>query len=281
MNELTVCQEVVQESFELVSNILNPESKIKIQSEMVDSTKDEQDGNITLITESKEIERYDEVFEAFIKASDRTILDHDDKEDIQEVKVKLKESKQTKKVLRELKSVLVGKQLEWKVREEKALARQNGDILSIETKTEDVRNESLELQQEMKADRYSLSSSESSEYDTDHNDSQDNCSKDKSFEVGHKLLNNQNMFTRPKRPKRTTKSSTTVIVSPCESDETKLQSVMQSVRAALPELNSLWDYPIATPVLRPRDRRLVGVPFLILIKRPLKCVPTWNHIALR
>ena len=42
-------------------------------------------------------------------------------------------------------------------------------------------------------------------------------------------MNNQNMFTRPKRPKRTTKSSTTVIVSPCESDETKLQSVIDNV----------------------------------------------------
>ena len=82
MNELTVCQEAVQESFEIVSNILNPESKItEIQREIVDSTKDEQDGNITLITEGKEIERHDEVFEAFIKASDLTILDHDDNED--------------------------------------------------------------------------------------------------------------------------------------------------------------------------------------------------------
>ena len=50
----------------------------------------------------------------------------------------------------------------------------------------------------------------------------------------------------------------------------KLQSVMQSVRAALPELNPLWDYPVATPVLRPRDHRLVGVPFLMLIKKLLK-----------
>ena len=166
MNELTVCQEAVQESFEIVSNILNPESKIcKIQREIVDSTKDEQDGNITLITEGKEIERYDEVFEAFIKASDLTILDHDDKEDIQEVKVKLKESKQTKKVLRELKSVLVGKQLEWKVKEEKALARKNGDNLSIETKTEDVKNESLELQQKMKAESESVADGEKSKAD--------------------------------------------------------------------------------------------------------------------
>ena len=230
MNELTVCQEAVQESFVIVSNILNPENTIlKIQSEIGDSTKDEQDGNITLITDSKEIERYDEVFEAFIKASDLTNLDDDDKEDIQEVKVKLKESKQTKKVLRELKSVLVGKQLEWKVREEKALARQNGDNLSIETKTEDVINESLELEQEMKTDRNSLSSSESSECGTDHDDSDDDCSNDKSFKLGHKLLNNQNMFTRPKRPKRSTKSSTTVIVSPSESDEIKLPSVIDNV----------------------------------------------------
>ena len=235
MNELTVCQEAVQESFEIVSGILNPENRImKIHNEVEETAKDEQDGNITLITENKEIKHYDEVFEAFIKDSDHKILDQDDKEDIQEAKEKLKESKQTKKVLRELKSVLVGKQMEWKVREEKALARQNGDTYPIENElnTEEVVNnqqsqEVLQQERHADADRYSLGSSaspESSDCDTDHDDSEDKASI-----VGHTLLNNQNMFRRPKRLKKSAKSSKTVKFSPFESDETNLTSAIDNV----------------------------------------------------
>ena len=229
MNELTVCQEAVQESFEIVSGILNPENNIlKIQNGVEDTTKDEKDVNITFITENKEIKHYDEVFEAFIKDSDHKILDQDDKEDIQEAKEKLKESKQTKKVLRELKSVLVGKQMEWKVREEKALARQKGDSYSIEneSKTEVVVNiqQSQEVKQDRHTDRISLGSSASTDCDTDLDDSDDKTSI-----VGHTLLSNQNMFRRPKRVKKSAKSSKTVKFSPFESDETKLTAVIDNV----------------------------------------------------
>ena len=226
MNELSVCQEAVQESIEIVSNILNPEDKIlKMQSDEEDTTKVDKEGNITLIPENKEIKHYDEVFEAFIKDSDHKLLNKDDQEDMQEAKEKLKDSKQTKKVLRELKSVLVGKQREWKVREEKALARQNGENLSIETNTDVELKQCLDVQQEKQGDRYSLGSS--SDCDIDQDDSDDDSTEDKTSIVGHTLLNNHSMFRRPKHPKKSTKSKGNF--SSLESTETQLPSVIDNV----------------------------------------------------
>ena len=81
------------------------------------------------------------------------------------------------------------------------------------------------------------------------------------------MMKNQNMFTRPKRPKRSTKSSTKVIVSPCESDETKLPSVIDNVITDREgTLRTLNTQPIGF------DNRLVLV--MIPSRVPLQqCVP--------
>jgi molybdopterin converting factor small subunit len=80
----------------------------------------------------------DEVFEAVIVAQDADpgFLGFDDDFVTQEEKHKSKrEKRQSKQVLQELKSVLVGKQKEWEVREARAVARQN----NVDKKDEDTK----------------------------------------------------------------------------------------------------------------------------------------------
>merc|ERR1711915_1114047 len=102
---------------------------------------------------------------------------------------KLKESKQAKQVLSELRSVLVHKQNEWKIREGKALARQkgeeyveeDGDLFS-NIKMDELKNDSFDLTAES--------------FDDD-SDVEDDEEKDDS--VGHQLLKTHKLFMRPKK----------------------------------------------------------------------------------
>jgi hypothetical protein len=78
-----------------------------------------------VITENDNIHHVDEVFEAYItKATDLANTDADTRN--LENERTGQEKKQSRAVLQELKTVLVSKQKEWKVREAKALARQQG-----------------------------------------------------------------------------------------------------------------------------------------------------------
>lgn len=95
-------------------------------SSPISATEDFQD-KAKVIDEKTEIAHMDEVFEAFIASHDydpETLGFDDDfvaKEDVEKNKAS---KKQSKKVLNELKTVLVGKQREWEVREARAIARQ-------------------------------------------------------------------------------------------------------------------------------------------------------------
>ena len=55
---------------------------------------------------------------------------------------------------------------------------------------------------------------------------------------------------------------------------------MQSARAALPELDPLWDKPEATPVVWPRDGRVVGVLRAEAGKEVFEHVAVGNDLAL-
>merc|ERR1719234_1111119 len=82
---------------------------------------------VHVIDEKAEVKHMDEVFEAFISARnvDPSELGFEDnfisKEEVERCKAS---ERQSKRVVRELKSVLVGKQKEWERREARAMARQ-------------------------------------------------------------------------------------------------------------------------------------------------------------
>ena len=90
-----------------------------------------------VITEVDQVTHVDEVFEAFIDrdapAMDCSAADVMSEEEKKKTGL---EKKQSRKVLQELKIVLVSKQEEWKVREARALARQQGKAESENEMTE-------------------------------------------------------------------------------------------------------------------------------------------------
>ena len=206
LQELKVCQEAIEDSSEIVQGVLNPEaqiSEVKKEDLLNDNISDAMK-NVKVLTESSDPKHVDEVFEAFInktdESEDKTI---DNEEDFMEEKKKLKENKQTKKVLKELKTVLVDKQIEWKRREELALARVNKvdqiEVAAVEQETSnttDVKNDIC--RHELK---YNAASSDSqSDTDDDCDDDTFDISSARSSEAGHQLLNNERLFKRPKRP---------------------------------------------------------------------------------
>merc|ERR1711953_567234 len=114
---------------------INPEQIQKIQSkEIQEEEQDEDRGKIIVIKEDDEIRHEDEVFEAFIKKDISTDEGNEDEKRIDEEKNK-NDKKQSRRVLTELKTVLVEKQKEWRVREGKAIARQKG-VEYVEDKVE-------------------------------------------------------------------------------------------------------------------------------------------------
>ena len=212
LQELKVCQEAIEDSSEIVQGVLNPEaqiSEVKKEDLLNDNISDAMK-NVKVLTESSDPIHVDEVFEAYIKkideSEDKTI---DNEENFMEEKKKLKENKQTKKVLKELKTVLVDKQIEWKRREELALARVSKvDQIEIATVEEeisritDVKNDIC--RHELKYNDASSESSSQGDTDDDcDNDGDDvtiDVSSSRSSDAGHQLLNNERLFKRPKRP---------------------------------------------------------------------------------
>jgi len=83
-------------------------------------------GNVIIIQEKVDIAPVDEVFEAYIAARDnnQNSEEVDDLITNDEAKRNEANKKQSENVLKELKTVLVGKQKEWEVREARAIARQ-------------------------------------------------------------------------------------------------------------------------------------------------------------
>jgi len=131
--ELNVCLTCLDDGVEEIDYIARPNSSRSIEESeqsATESSVDTQDNltkqRIRIIDDENEIAHMDEIFEAFItRDKDQSFLGFDDDFVTPEEKKKSKkEKRQSKKVLQELKTVLVGKQKEWEVREARAMARQ-------------------------------------------------------------------------------------------------------------------------------------------------------------
>ena len=213
LQELKVCQEAIEDSSEIVQGVLNPEaqiSEVKKEDLLNDNISDAMK-NVKVLTESSDPKHVDEVFEAYIKKIDESedkTIDIDNEEDFMEEKKKLKENKQTKKVLKELKTVLVDKQIEWKRREELALARVSKvdqiEIATVEEEISRITDVKNDICVELKYNDASSESSSQGDTDDDcDNDGDDvtiDVSSSRSSDAGHQLLNNERLFKRPKRP---------------------------------------------------------------------------------
>ena len=102
------------------------ESELSATESSVDVQDNHEKQGVKVIDDSKEIAQMDEVFEAFI-AQDLNPNDfgfEDDFVSAEEKQKSKREMKQSKRVLEELKSVLIGKEKEFEVREARAVARQ-------------------------------------------------------------------------------------------------------------------------------------------------------------
>ena len=188
--ELTNAKEIIEEALEAVQISINPEPMIeKIDIVEIEKEKKNNDSKKIIISENDEIRHEDEVFEAEIKkelSGDEQL--EEDKSN--EVKINTKQKKQSKKVLNELKSVLVGKQKEWRVREGRALARQRGEEYVESSDVEDVTNYKL-TEEDLKSFRESHLSDESDE---------EIGESGVRSEVGHRLLTSSKKLRRPRRP---------------------------------------------------------------------------------
>ena len=182
ISELKTSQDILTDALETVNVTINPEHIQKIQSkEIQEEEQDEDRGKIIVIKEDDEIRHEDEVFEAFIKKDISTDEGNEDEKRIDEGKNK-NDKKQSRRVLTELKTVLVEKQKEWRVREGKAIARQKG-VEYVEDKVE-----------------YSLSESDLRTFRQAHlSDDESSSMENISEAVGHQLLSSNKLFRRPGR----------------------------------------------------------------------------------
>ena len=185
--ELTNAKEIVEEALETVQMSINPEPKIE-KIDIVEIEKKNNDSKKIIISENDEIRHEDEVFEAEI-IKELSGDEHLEEDKSNEVKTNTKEKKQSKKVLNELKSVLVGKQKEWRVREGRALARQRGEEYVESSDVEDTNYKLTE--EDLKSFRESHLSDESDE---------EIGESGVRSEVGHRLLTSSKMLRRPRRP---------------------------------------------------------------------------------
>ena len=117
------------------------ESELSATESSIDTQDNQNKQRVTFIDDTDEVSHMDEVFEAFIASRDisQEVLGFDDDFVTEEEKQKSKrEKRQSKKVLEELKGVLVGKQKEWEVREARAMARQKNVVSEDEDSTQNI-----------------------------------------------------------------------------------------------------------------------------------------------
>ena len=186
ISELKTSQEILDDALETVEITINPRHIKQIQWNETEEEKPAEDGRtIIILNENDEILHEDEVFEAFIK---REICGDEAQEDekVLEDRAVKKDKKQSRRVLSELKTVLVEKQEEWRVREGKAIARQRG-VEYVEDKVD-----------------YSLCPSDLRTFRQAHLSDEEEEEETSSVEnipaaVGHQLLSNNKLFRRPRR----------------------------------------------------------------------------------
>jgi hypothetical protein len=129
--ELKTCQEYIGDGADKLDRKMDPVDLVQKVETPVDhsprhgSNIQNKESN-KVISENDNIHHVDEVFEAYISRTTAS-LDNTEVDAINlENKRTGQEKKESRAVLQELKTVLVSKQEEWKVREAKALARQQG-----------------------------------------------------------------------------------------------------------------------------------------------------------
>lgn len=188
--EIRICQETLEDSIDLISNKLNPDQPQTIQTiNKTDDSKLEEKSVQRIITEDEDLVHQDEVFEAIIRFSEIAEEEGDDLDSLIEDKKKLKESSQAKKVLSELRSVLVHKQNEWKIREGKALARQKGEEYVEEEDDSSIKSQMNKINPES----FDLTAESFTDSDVDEDDER------RTESVGHQLLKTDKLFKRPKK----------------------------------------------------------------------------------
>ena len=185
IHELNTSREILEEALQSLLMSINPQPNIEKLDigRIEDKGKSEDEKKKIILNENDEIRHEDEVFEAFIKRENSDDENIDDLF-VNEVQTNTKERSHSRKVLTELKTVLVGKQREWKVREDKALARKRGeeyveDEVDYKLTEKDLRN-----------------FRESHLSDSENGDSLEGDTS----AAGHQLLTNNKLFRRPRRP---------------------------------------------------------------------------------
>ena len=170
-----------------------------------------------------------EVFEAIlIQDEDNNSVD-DCSEEIHEEKKKLKENKNTKRVLNELKGVLIEKQRDMELREARAEVRMKGESIDtdlVEKKMNSMDEQSEKLDEPEKSSLTSLEIAkreyeEMSDTDTDSSCSIETGNHDKQNQVGHQLLNSFPLFKKPMKStgKFKSKSLHNRVISQNQSDD--------------------------------------------------------------
>jgi len=186
-SELKNCQEVLDDGIKNISSA----TELKSDAEIVETNvldvpppKCEIRSHKKVLSETETVDHFDEVFEAYIPYG--TLISTMCGNGVEEEDKKNgKKNKQSRKVLKELKTVLVSKQKEWEVREARALARQNGEAYD-ETVSEVVKQEE---------DNSDNNREEDINPAVDFSDS--SCSDSESC---MEMLGKTKMFRRPMRP---------------------------------------------------------------------------------
>ena len=194
IEEVKLCLELLEDSADSMKKILNPNLEIpKLESEA--GARDTTNPHpAQIIDETMEIQHDDEVFVAVIrKDEDSQNCKDENCDEFEEEKKQLKESKQTKRVLRELKTVLIEKEQDWKERERKAIARMNGQDIHLECGQiqEENSNTATINNKEYVCEENSHCSSYEDERGTQEKED---------HQLPHDLLNNQALFKRPRKP---------------------------------------------------------------------------------
>jgi len=183
ISELKTSQEILDDALETVEITINPRHIKQIQCNEIEEEKPAEDGRtIIILNENDEILHEDEVFEAFIK---KEMCEAKEDEKVLEDRAVKKDQKQSRRVLSELKTVLVEKQKEWRVREGKAIARQRG-VEYVEDNVD-----------------YSLCPSDLRTFRqahlSDEEEEESSSVENIPAAVGHQLLSNNKLFRRPRR----------------------------------------------------------------------------------
>ena len=186
ISELKTSQEILNDALETVEITINPEHVKQVQSKEFQEEKPAEAGReIIVLNENDEIRHEDEVFEAFIK-NEISGDEAKEEEKVHEERGIQADQKQSRRVLSELKTVLVEKQKEWRAREEKAIARQQG-VEYVEDQVD-----------------YSLCESDLRTFRQAHLSDEEEEEESSSMEniptsVAHQLLSNNKLFRRPQR----------------------------------------------------------------------------------